>query len=212
PPDALRTDLAQGRLDPEAFQFDRVPLRVVLAFREDFLPQFNELKRAGLSTLGEAFLRLTPFTPESAKRCIEQPAPELLDPEVADELVRFLSGVQPGERSAATEFASRNFDFKRGPSIDPTLLSVVCRRLNDERQKRNLAKIPRGHFDLPLNQIVDDFYQVAVDGLTPELQHYVESELVSPTGYRRAFSGESGNRWRAATKDWTGPGTAFPLS
>lgn len=184
PPDVVRTDLAAGRLDPDAFTFEPVPLRVVLAFREDFLPQFNELKREGFPTLGEAFLRLLPFQPTAARRCIEQPAPDLLEPGVAEELVTFLSGARSGESQGRAAFASRNFDFKRGPSIDPTLLSVVCRRLNDERLKRGLDRIASGHFGLPLNRIIDDFYDGAFEGVAPELRRYVENDLVSPSGYR----------------------------
>src|SRR5262249_50086903 len=80
---------AAQRADDVPFEFDPVQVRVVLALREDFLPDLAAL-RTRLPTIRRNEMRLLPFSAAQACEVIERPAPHLLGPGFTDALLQFL--------------------------------------------------------------------------------------------------------------------------
>jgi hypothetical protein len=181
PPVPFRERLESGRIRASDFIFDPVPLRVVIALREDFLPQLSELRQGGFPTLLKSCLRLRPLSLEAARECIERPAPELLALSVAERLVRFLAGAETAP-SAATE--SEVESLSGSESVEPALLSVVCRELNAERIRRGLPQINADLLNLSQEQILAEFYERSWESLATELRYFVEDELLTPGGFR----------------------------
>jgi tetratricopeptide (TPR) repeat protein len=182
PPASFREKLESGRIQASDFIFDPVPLRVGIALREDFLPQLSELRQGGFPTLLKSCLRLRPLSLEAARECIERPSPELLALSVAERLVRFLAGVE-----TATSAPSPGPEVKSlsgSESVEPALLSVVCRELNAERIRRGLPQINADLLNLSQEQILAEFYERSWEGLATELRHFIEDELLTTGGFR----------------------------
>jgi hypothetical protein len=179
PPASVRAGLESGKIPTDRFSFERVPLRVVLSLREDFLPQLDDLTKPGFPdpskpcfpNLYRAKLRLLPLSPDAARECIELPAPDLVEtPGVADRLLKSLVSVT------------------LPICVEPAMLNIVCFRLNEVRLERENdsapLRIPADLFGLSPEQILADFYEECWVGLSPALRVFVETELVSPKGFR----------------------------
>lgn len=186
PPASLTQRIESKAAGAEDYSFEPLPLRVVLALREDFLPQLSDLRERGFPTLFKAPLRLRPLSLTAARDCIERPAPELLEPGVAERLVQFLAGANPGTSQGGRQNDSdaATSGIEHGKSVEPALLSVVCRELNVERQRRGLARINAELLTLSQEQILSDFYERSFVGLAPAIRTFVEREMLSPGGFR----------------------------
>jgi WD40 repeat protein len=193
PPVKFQQRVENNETNSDDYNFDPVPVRILVSLREDFLPQLSEYRQRGFPTLLRAAIRLRPLSLQAARECIERPAPELLEPGVAERLVTFLAGA--GETAShASELALENGQqtdgsgivaaVDKGKHIESALLSVVCRELNNERQRRGLSTIDDSLLRLSQEQILTDFYERSFQGINPALRDFVERELVSPGGYR----------------------------
>ena len=112
------------RLDD--FDRSRPGVKVVLSFREEFLAHVEEL----LPEFGPAMqarLRLTAFDQPVAQRSVLGNGGPLVSPEVAPRIVRVVSGGRD--------------------TVEPSLLSVFCRELNERRLSDRAATISSGAGD-----------------------------------------------------------------
>ena len=127
--------------------------RILLAFREDFLPEVETWKDK-VPTLLRNRLRLLPMSRAQAIAATERAGFAVLQPGVAASIVDFVAsrdgetggGVltqQPATESATTE-------LNTAPTVEPVLLSLCCTQLNrrraaGQRRARHPAKLlPRG--------------------------------------------------------------------
>lgn len=171
-PARVATLLETGEDKHDAFDFEIVPVRVVLSIREEALAHVTPL-RGLFPTMGRSELRLRPFTPAQAREALARPtAPrDLLAEGAADALVRFLAD-GPGAETP----------------VHPTHLSVLGRELSLERQRRGLQQIPA---DLPAtspSDLLRDFYHRSFAGLPGGARRFVEEDLVTPEGARTSYS------------------------
>jgi tetratricopeptide (TPR) repeat protein len=162
PPPHVLAAVERGEEVP--FDFEAVPLRVLLALREDFLPHLAGLREHGFPTVRRNEMRLLPMSKAAAREVIEIPGHELLDDGVGDDILAFVAG-KTGE-------------------VEPALLSVVLRELNEKRRAAGLPHITRVLLSGSKEAIVSDFYKGAFAGLEPAVRLFVENELVSPGGFR----------------------------
>ena len=113
-----------------------------------------------------------------------------LDPGVAARLVNFLAGAETGATTAGPgavtppDAAAPPSALRNAQCVEPALLSIVCRELNAERQRRGFARINADLLTLSQEQILADFYERSFDGVRAALRAFVERELLSPGGYR----------------------------
>lgn len=189
PPAAFQQRLERGSLNPADYVFEPVPLRIVLSLREDFLPQFSELRERWFPTLLKAALRIHPLSLKAAREVIELPGRDLLEPGVSEQIVRFVANAPAtapvvssgGGGAPAVDPRSA---ISNSQWIEPALLSVVCRELNAERQRRGIARINADLLTLSQEQILADFYERSFIGIALGLRHFVEDELLTPGGFR----------------------------
>jgi YD repeat-containing protein len=181
PPAALRDDPARVK----GFTFKPVPLKVLLAMREDYLADLDRI-RSYFRALGQNRLRLLPMGDRQARQVIAL-GTSLLAPGVADRIVENVAG---GTRE--TEM-----------TVAPALLSLVLRELNERRLARGPeAKITPDLLDVEQHKIFEDFYLRTLADFPPTVRLFIEDELLTASGHRNS----------AALDDaLTRPGVTLPV-
>ena len=176
PPDALVRRLDGDPDAAAAYTFAHPGCKVVVSMREDFLPELGRLGEHTRSTF-QNYLRLLRMRGDTAVGAILRTGGPLVDPGVARAIVYFLAKV-PADRQAATDLATVD--------VEPALLSLVCRELNQRRRDAGLAKMDLGLLDVSQTAILAKFYEESFEGMSPGVRVFVEEELLTETGYRDA--------------------------
>ena len=138
PPKALEAKFEADDSAAERFDFARSDYRVLIALREDYLAPLEGLKKI-MPSISQNRLRLAPMTGTQALAAVLLPGGKLVTEEVAAAIVRFVAG---GAELANAE-------------VEPSLLSLICRELNDARiaQAREeisldlLGRLARDHLE-----------------------------------------------------------------
>lgn len=163
-----------------ALSVDSQRYRVLLSFREDFLPAFEGWKKQMPSILRNR-LRLLPMSGEDGFRAVYDSAPHLVDKALAWRIVRFVAAAQeerPGEPTVAS-------DPMHQLSVEPALLSLVCDGLNDKRKERGKQAFDDALLSGTGQSIIADFYDRKVGDLSDRVQRFIESELITERGFRK---------------------------
>ena len=99
---------------------------------------------------------------------------------MAAEIVRFVAG-QPGEALERVE-------------VDPSLLSLVCHELNDQRRVIGDAQITANLLAGSREAILRGFYDDCMAKQPPAVREFVEDELVTDSGFRENIAVERARR------------------
>jgi hypothetical protein len=173
PPKALEARLEEDDTAADRFDFGRSDYRVVIALREDYLAPLEGLKTA-MPSITQNRLRLAPMTGHQALAAVLQPGKGLVTEEVAAAIVRFVAG---GSEIANAE-------------VEPSLLSLICRELND-------ARIAQGRGDISLDllagshaTILSNFYERSLADQPPAVRRIIEEQLLTASGYRENIAEE----------------------
>ena len=165
PPAALRDDPSRAK----GFNFKPIPLKVLLAMREDYLADLDRI-RSHFRALGQNRLRLLPMGERQARQVIGLGA-SLLAPGVEDRIVEYVAG-----GAAHSEM-----------TVAPALLSLVLRELNERRLARGPeAKITPDLLDVEQQKIFEDFYLRTLADFPPEVRLFIEDELLTASGHRNS--------------------------
>jgi WD40 repeat protein len=175
--------------------FTRQDYRIVLSLREDYLAELHDLDEL-IPSIHENETRLLPLNGWQALDAIAIPGETLVEPVVAREVVELVAASRRGDANGDGAAAAANngeFTDESQLQVDPALLSMVCRELNAERQRRKEPKITEGIVDDLLRNsgrsILRGFYADCFKALperesAAEVQKFVEDELLTPNGYR----------------------------
>ncbi len=169
PPAQLKAWLDENPEETTAFNFGRHYYKLLFGIREDFLPDLEAL-RPRMPSIALHRLRLRRMNGEAALLVVNQ-ARHLIDPEVGEQVVRFV---------AAT---TRTLPLSE-LEIEPALLSVVCRELNNRRQTLNEPKITASLLEGNQEQVLSDLYERSTTDLPPEIRSFIEDHLLTVSGYR----------------------------
>jgi tetratricopeptide (TPR) repeat protein len=153
------------------FVFDDRDYRVLVCFREDYLPHLEGL-RSLMPAIADNRMRLTRMNGTRALEAVTQPGGRLITPEVAQQVVRFVAG----SRRAVEPLESLE--------VEPSLLSLVCRELNNRRLAQGLPQITADLLAGNRERILQDFYDRCVADQPPAVRAFVEDELVTDSGLR----------------------------
>src|SRR6185503_8868088 len=120
-----------------------------------------------------------------------KPAADLM----TDALARRVVGIIAGEdlhRSGDTTraYVDRSSDQLEVSDVDPALLSLFCRELNEERKQRGQT-----HFDEQLVEEAKDttlpnYYSSWVRGMKPRVAEFIETQLITGKGFRNSYARE----------------------
>lgn len=187
--------------------------RIVISLREDFLPELEGWRRL-VPSLGLARVRLLPMRMTQALEAVYTPASHLVTERVARRIVAIVAGREPDVVDAAASSPSGDRDGRDGgdggnggkarevheahdepddvgaPYVEPALLSLFCRELNEDRKRRGDATIREELLSGGQQDILANHYAACVETLTPGAAAFIETELISKRGYRDSFPRE----------------------
>jgi len=173
PPKPLEARLEQDDAGAERFDFARSDYRVLIALREDYLAPLEGLK-AAMPSITQNRLRLAPMTGTQAMAAVLKPAKRLVTEEVAAAIVRFVAG------GAEIEHAE----------VEPSLLSLICRELNDARIAQQRSEISLDLLAGSHSTILANFYERALADQPAAVRRLIEDELLTESGFRENVAEE----------------------
>jgi hypothetical protein len=173
PPKVLEARLDADDEAASQFDFARGDYRVLIALREDYLAQLESL-RSAMPSVSQNRLRIAPMTGQQALAAVLEPGKRLVSQEVAEAIVRFVAG---GAEIANAE-------------VEPALLSLICRELNDTRVAAGNTEITQGLLAGSHASILSNFYERALADQPPAVRRIVEDDLLTESGFRENVAEE----------------------
>ncbi len=171
-PVALAGRLAADPATAQRLDLRRMSYKLVVTLREDFLPHL-EGWRAAVPSLGRVRVRLLPMRPEQALSAVYDTAPHLMDPPLARRIVEFVAAAAQGEG---------------GGEIEPALLSLFCRGLNERRKKQGSDRFDEQLLAGAQQSIIADYYRSCVEGLPDSVSRFIEADLITEKGFRNSYA------------------------
>ena len=173
PSQALEAQIDEDASLTEQFDFARNDYRILLALREDYLAHLENL-RTVMPSVTQNHMRLARMSGVQALNAVRKPGGHLVSEEVAIEIVRFVAG---GAELAHAE-------------VEPSLLSLVCRELNNNRIALNRSEISTELLAGSHASILSEFYQRAMSGMPDGVHVVIEDQLLTEGGYRENLAEE----------------------
>jgi hypothetical protein len=174
----IPAELASEAAGPDRARLNLLSLhyRIVLSFREDYLPDLKSWER-DIPSLLRNYLRLEPMTRQCAIEAVEKSGQTLLAEGVAPRIVDFVGKMDGGAGGNSDEV------------IEPVLLSLCCYQLN--RRRRGNEKIDEALVDREGRDILDNFYLSALDDKdvkgSPDVAAFIETYLVQGERFRGSY-------------------------
>ncbi len=172
-PRALEARLDADEAGLEKFDFGRADYRLLIALREDYLAHLEGLK-ATMPSVTQNRMRLARMNGTQALAAVLRPGRGLVSDAVAAQIVAFVSG------TADTATAE----------IEPSLLSLVCRELDEARRARGHAEISADLLAGSRDTILSEFYARTLGDQPAGVRAFIEDELLTESGYRESIAEE----------------------
>src|SRR5262245_34257374 len=174
PPASVEAKLDADDSIAERFDFARGDYRVLIALREDYLAPLEGFKTR-MPSITQNRLRLAPMTGTQGLQAVLRPGKNLVSQEVAEAIVRFVAG---GSEIANAE-------------VEPSLLSLVCRELNDTRIAQGRDEISLDLLAGSHDTILSNFYERALADQPLAVRRTIEDELLTESGFRENLAEET---------------------
>ena len=170
PPKALEAKFDEDESAAARFDFARSDYRVLIALREDYLAPLEGLKQE-IPSISQNRLRLAPMTGTQALAAVLQPGGKLVTEEVAAAIVRFVAG--------GAELANA--------VVEPSLLSLICRELNDARLAQGRSEISLDLLAGSHATILQNFYERALADQSAAVRRVIEDDIAKWTPVVKAI-------------------------
>ena len=173
PPKSLEVMLDLEESIVERFDFGRADYRILIALREDYLAHLEGLK-AEMPSITQNRMRLARMTGDQALSAVTKPGGRLVTQEVAEAIVRFIAG--------GAEL--------RNAEVEPSLLSLVCRELNNARKLQGRSEISADLLAGSRDTILNEFYERALADQPAGVRKFIEDEMLTESGFRESLAEE----------------------
>jgi tetratricopeptide (TPR) repeat protein len=173
PPKSLEALLDLDDSAAERFDFARSDYRVLIALREDYLAPLESLRQA-MPSLLQNRVRLAPMSSAQALEAVRRPGGQLVSEAAAEAIVRFVAG---GSGRGNAE-------------VEPSLLSLVCRELNDARLAQGREEISLDLLAGTHESILVNFYERSLADQPAAVRRVIEDELLTDSGFRENVAEE----------------------
>ena len=179
----MPTELAEAAAHDDAstmrLALDTQRYKVLVSFREDFLPAVEGWKR-DIPSLLRNRLRLLPMSGEQALQAVHDTGGRLVDERLARAIVRFVAAARDEEigEQRVTELADL--------ALEPALLSLLCHGLNEERKAQRKPAFDEALLTGKGKAIIFDYYARAVAGMPKSVHRFLERELITERGFRKS--------------------------
>jgi len=172
-PKALEARMDEDDAAAENFDFARADYRILIALREDYLAHLEGLKGA-MPSITQNRMRLARMTGQQALAAVMKPGGKLVSEEVAAAIVRFIAG---GSELANAE-------------VEPSLLSLICRELNNARIAQGRTEISADLLAGSRDTILSEFYERALADQPAGVRQVIEDNLLTESGFRESLAEE----------------------
>ena len=172
-PKALEARLDDDESIVERFDFTRGDYRILIALREDYLAHLEGFK-GQMPSITQNRMRLARMTGAQALDAVRKPGGALVNEEVAEAIVRFIAG--------GAEL--------RNAEVEPSLLSLICRELNNTRIAQGRREISVDLLAGSRETILSEFYERALADQPPGVRKFIEDELLTESGFRESLAEE----------------------
>ncbi|MEO7500123.1 MAG: hypothetical protein ABIX11_11070, partial [Casimicrobiaceae bacterium] len=172
-PKALEAKMDADESAVEKFDFSRSDYRILIALREDYLAHLEGLKSA-MPSISQNRMRLARMTGAQALSAVMKPGGKLVSEEVAGAIVRFIAG---GAELPNAE-------------VEPALLSLICRELNNARIAQHRREISADLLAGSRETILTDFYERTLADQPPGVRQFIEDNLLTESGHRESLAEE----------------------
>jgi WD domain, G-beta repeat len=172
-PAALKSWLDENPENAKHFSFGRHHYKMLLSVREDFLAELETL-RERMPSVALNRMRLQRMNGRAALRVVAR-AVNLVDLPVAEKIVRFVA-------AGRSDVPLENLD------VEPALLSVVCRELNNKRQRLSEPKITETLLQGSHDRVLNDFYERTAGDLPGAVRSFIEEQLLTVSGFRNSVA------------------------
>ena len=184
-PAALAEAIAKSDTGASDLALDSHRYKVLLSFRSDFLPAVERWKRK-IPSLMRNRAELLAMSDDQAMEAIHKTAPHLASEAMAEKIVHFVAAAQESETGRAAEAADDSTEIW----VEPALLSVLCRGLNERRKTQRKAAFDDDLLKSSGSSIISDFYRESVADLSDGVRAFIGEELITEGGYRKACDRE----------------------
>lgn len=173
PPKALEAKIDADDSVAERFDFARADYRILISLREDYLAHLEGVKGA-MPSITQNRMRLARMNGEQALAAVMKPGGKLVTQEVAEAIVRFVAG--------GAEL--------RNAEVEPSLLSLICRELNNARIAQGKSEISVDLIAGSNETILAEFYERALADQPAAVRKVIEDDLLTDSGYRENLAEE----------------------
>lgn len=173
PPKALETKIDADDSVAERFDFSRADYRILISLREDYLAHLEGVK-GSMPSITQNRMRLARMNGEQALAAVMKPGGKLVTQEVAESIVRFVAG--------GAEL--------RNAEVEPSLLSLICRELNNARITQHKNEISVDLLAGSNETILAEFYERALADQPAAVRKVIEDLLLTDSGYRENLAEE----------------------
>ena len=180
PPAVVKDKMDRGDGEAERFFFDQESCKVILSLREDYLADLEGL-RPLIRSITQNRMRITRMNGAQAHQAVIKPGALLLEEGIAGRIVQFVSGAKTNRELDASSSSGETLATLQ---VEPALLSVVCRELNNKRRALGLPKITLDLLVGSKSEIIAEFYERSVVDLPVAARLFVENRLLTKSGYR----------------------------
>ena len=199
PPDLLQKIERTHQLP--SFPTDQQACRVLLALREDYLANLESLIPLIPSLAKRNRYRLFPMTSEQAQEAVLKPGGHLVSQPVAEKIIQSIASPMRGYRLLDLVGDEDTGGAKTlQAEVEPFLLSLVCRELNNSRQQRKLPAISAELVQGSQSEILSAFYERCFVGIPHVVRVWVEDHLVGDSGYRDMVALERALKQKGMTR------------
>lgn len=172
-PKALEAKMEDDETAVEGFDFTRSDYRILIALREDYLAHLEGVKGI-MPSITQNRMRLARMTGAQALSAVIKPGGKLVSEEVAESIVRFIAG--------GSEL--------RNAEVEPSLLSLICRELNNARLAQGRAEISADLLAGSRETILTEFYERALADQPHGVGTFIEDQMLTESGFRESLAEE----------------------
>ncbi len=184
PPKNLLKRFKEEKGLAKKYDLKRVDYRVLLSLREDYLADFESLRERMRPIMLNRY-RLLPMNSSQAISVILKPGGDLVDESVAEKIIDFVSSAKDlSGMSSIGSYTDKN-------QVEPALLSVILRELNNHRIQTGENKISSNLVaGKHPEEILDKFYEDGLKGMKPDVRQFIEQQLLTASGARNRVAEE----------------------
>ena len=193
-PADLATRIEDDEAVAERFKLRSRNYKLLISLREDFLPELEGWRQL-IPALGRSRVRLLPLRVREAFDAVHEPAAHMMTDALARRVVRIIAGEDLHRGGDIAGLDSHRQSARLGASsVEPALLSLFCRELNEERKRRGQPRFDEQLVEDAGSDILPNYYSSCVRDLPPSVARFIETELITEKGFRKSYAREDAVR------------------